>query len=130
MTVLTAGRSAAVARLCDAVRSLRLLAPRLARPLRLALLPSGNAPVPACAAAEALVAAAFDRIGVHGLHFCHDQERHFTSFEYLISRRISAAFDHHYQGFDDPRAVEEARRMIDAQTFDTCPPGVQPAMVP
>lgn len=130
MTVLTAGHSAAVARLCDAVRSLRLLAPRLARPLRLALLPSGNAPVPASAAAEALIAAAFDRIGVRGLHFCHGQERHFTSFEYLLSRRISAAFGPHYQGFDDPRAVQEARRMIDAQTFDTCPPGAQHATVP
>ena len=130
MTVMTAGRTAAVARLCDTVRSLRLLAPRLDRPLRLAMLPSGDGPAPAYAAAEALVAAAFARIGVLGLRFCHGQERHFTSFEYLLSRRISAALGPHYQGFDDPRAVEEARRMIDAQTFDTCPPGIEQTTVP
>jgi pimeloyl-ACP methyl ester carboxylesterase len=131
MSVMTSDGAAVVARLCDVVRSLRVLAPHLNRPLRVALLPgSGDATVPAPAAIETLVAAAFERIGVQGLRFCHGQEQDFTSFEYLVSQRISGAFDHRYHGFDDARGVDEARRLIDAQAFDTHPPQVRPATVP
>jgi pimeloyl-ACP methyl ester carboxylesterase len=131
MSVMIDDGAAVVARLCDVVRSLRVLAPRMNRPLRLALLPGPrDATAPASPAAEALVAAAFERIGVQGLRFSHGEERHLTSFEYLLSQRISAAFDHGYQGFDETHAVEAARRLIDAQAFDTYPPLVQPATVP
>lgn len=125
-----------VARLCDTVRSLRLLAPGLDQPLRLALLPSvGNAAPLASAdlaAAEALVAAAFERIGIEDLRFCHGAQQQLTSFELLISRRVSAAFEHGLQGAGDLRTLDEARRLIASQAlaFDNDPSHILPTPIP
>lgn len=111
-----------VARLCDTVRSLRQLAPRLDQPLRLALLPSvGNAaPLAsaALAAAEALVAAAFERIGIEDLRFCHGKQHQLTSFELLISRRVSAAFEKGLPDVSDASMLDEARRLIETHVIE------------
>ncbi|MGP0174601.1 alpha/beta fold hydrolase [Pseudomonas sp. NCHU5208] len=104
-------------RVCQAVRLLRHLAVNLPSPLNIAF-----DPVPAShlAACEHLVSQAFAACGVQQLRFCHDTPAQLSSFEVLISRRLSQVLP------SGPVDVEShSEQLIADFDFSSAPAGVQ-----
>ncbi|WP_116896389.1 alpha/beta fold hydrolase [Pseudomonas syringae] len=118
----------AAMRLCEAVRMLTHLATHVPMPVRISFL--GTCDDQAIIASAALVktqqavSQAFERIGVRHLTFFHDDPEQLSSFELLISRKISAALDYDYERFGLTDRHETQRAVIQAFDFAAPIPGV------
>ncbi|AJX31030.1 3-oxoadipate enol-lactonase 2 [Burkholderia oklahomensis] len=80
--------------------------------------------------AQRLVAVAFARIGVTDARFAPDGAAQLSSFELLMSRRISAAFDYRYDRFRTPDDADRARREAERFDFHALPAGVERVPLP
>ncbi|WNW10384.1 alpha/beta hydrolase [Pseudomonas sp. DTU_2021_1001937_2_SI_NGA_ILE_001] len=108
-------------RVCQAVRLLRHLAPNLPSPLSIAFNPVPASHLETC---ERLVSQAFAACGVQPLRFCHDAPEQLSSFELLISRRLSKALP---SGPVDTGPHSE--RLIAEFDFSPPPAGLQACVI-
>jgi pimeloyl-ACP methyl ester carboxylesterase len=122
-------------RLFRTIKALRHLAVNLPGPIRICFFVDGHEfrPVsisPGVIETQRLVTAAFARIGVSGLRYLHGHESRLSSFELLISRRISAALDYRWDHFDAPGATGRAVAPVEEFDFYGLPAGVEHVAIP
>jgi 3-oxoadipate enol-lactonase len=122
------GESSIGARLFRAIHALRHLAVNLPLPIRICLF--GRDPErdplstsPGVMETQRLVRAAFVRVGADDVSFIDGRESDLSSFELLISRRISEALEHRYDHFSGREAAESATALLDDLSDDRLPPG-------
>ncbi|KVT05631.1 alpha/beta fold hydrolase [Burkholderia ubonensis] len=104
-------------RVLSTIRAFRHLAASLPGPVRLCLFDdASDRPASDARDAQRVVAIAFARIGARDVRFEPDGAARLSSFELLMSRRISAAFDYRYDHFDTPQRLACAQH--EAEDFD------------
>ncbi|MGU7816372.1 alpha/beta fold hydrolase [Burkholderia sp. AW49-1] len=108
------------------IRAFRHLAASLPGPVRLCLFDDpSDRPASGAHDAQRIVAHAFACIGARDVRFDPDGATRLSSFELLMSRRISAAFDYRYDHFDTPERLADAQRAVDDFDFDALGAGVE-----
>ncbi|KVV35727.1 alpha/beta hydrolase [Burkholderia ubonensis] len=113
-------------RVLSTIRAFRHLAASLPGPVRLCLFDdASDRPASDARDAQRVVAIAFARIGARDVRFEPDGAARLSSFELLMSRRISAAFDYRYDHFDTPQRLACAQREAEDFDFDVLSAGVE-----
>ncbi|WP_175956085.1 alpha/beta hydrolase [Burkholderia sp. BCC0405] len=113
-------------RVFGTIRAFRHLATSLPGPVCLCLFDdSADRPASGAHDAQRIVAQAFARIGASDVRFDPDGAARLSSFELLMSRRISAAFDYRYDHFGTPERLAGAQRAADDFDFDALSAGVE-----
>ncbi|KVC82679.1 alpha/beta fold hydrolase [Burkholderia ubonensis] len=113
-------------RVLHTIRAFRHLAARLPAPIRLCLFAdASDRPAPGTDDAQRFVASALARLGAHDVRFDPDGAARLSSFELLMSRRISAAFDYRYDGFESPARMASAQRAAEHFDFDALGAGIE-----
>jgi 3-oxoadipate enol-lactonase len=129
------GNALVEARLLHTVKALRHLAANLPGPIRICFFEGGPEFRPVTLSSgvvetQRLVTAAFACVGVSGLRYLHGCESRLSSFEMLISRRLSAALDYRYDHFDAPGSAQRMAAQIEDFDFRAAAAGAEHVAIP
>jgi len=130
----TEGAASIGARLFSAIWTMRHLAVNLRAPVRIDLsnfppeLGSVNASA-AMKATQQLIRAGFSRVGANDVRFVEDRASQLSSFELLISKRISEALERCYDHFAVWGGAERTAALLSDFQVDRLPPGTSRAMI-
>ena len=130
----TDGAASVGARLFSTIQTMRHLAVNLRGPVRIGLSdhPSEQGAIHAPVVikeTQQLIQAGFTRVGVNDVCFVNDREPELSSFELLISKRISEALEHRYKHFAAHGAAERTAALLNDFQADRLPPGTSRATI-